>query len=90
LRCGIRAGIFDRDEIPGEGEEHQLLQPDTLARQTAYGEVHRLAPPVNFSERPGYWDDPILTVRGSAKPEWASGAEAKKTKRRVPAAAKRD
>jgi hypothetical protein len=83
-------GIFNRDQIPGAGEEHQLLQPETMTRQTPYGELYRLAPPVYFSETPGYWDDPILTVRGSAKPEWISRPEAQGVKqgvkRGVPAA----
>ena len=85
-------GIFDREQVSmaGEGEEHQLLPPETMTRQTPYGEVYRLAPPVHMSETPGYWEDPILTVRGSAKPEWISRPEARKVKRGVPDAAKRD
>ena len=85
-------GIFDRDQVSmaGEGEEHQLLPPETITRQTPYGEVYRLAPPVDFSETPGYWDDPILTVRGSCKPEWISRPEVRRVKQRVPEAARRD
>jgi crotonobetainyl-CoA:carnitine CoA-transferase CaiB-like acyl-CoA transferase len=63
-------GIFGRNELNFTGEEYQLLPPETITRQTPYGEVYRLAPPVQFSETPGYWEDPILTVRGSSKPEW--------------------
>jgi crotonobetainyl-CoA:carnitine CoA-transferase CaiB-like acyl-CoA transferase len=63
-------GIFGRNELDFTGEEHQLLPPETITRQTPYGEVYRLAPPVQFSETPGYWEDPILAVRGSSKPEW--------------------
>src|SRR5262252_275557 len=77
-------GIFDRDQYPMAGEEHQLLPPDTMTRQTPYGELYRLAPPVHFSETNGYWDDPILTVRGSAKPEWVSRPERQKGKRGTP------
>jgi crotonobetainyl-CoA:carnitine CoA-transferase CaiB-like acyl-CoA transferase len=83
-------GIFDRDQIEMAGEEHQLLPPETMTRQTPYGEVYRLAPPVHFSETSGYWDDPILTVRGSCKPEWISRAEARGVTRGVPEAARRD
>ena len=34
------------------------------------GELVRLAPPVQFSETKGYWEDPVLTVRGASKPQW--------------------
>lgn len=63
-------GVFDRNNIDLTGEEHQLLQPETVTRQTPYGELYRLAPSVKFSLTPGNWEDPILTVRGSCKPEW--------------------
>jgi crotonobetainyl-CoA:carnitine CoA-transferase CaiB-like acyl-CoA transferase len=79
-------GVLDRNKIEMIGEEHRLLQPETMTRQTPYGEVYRLAPPVHFSETPGYWEDPILTVRGSCKPEWLSRAEDRKVTR----GAKRD
>jgi hypothetical protein len=39
----------------------------------AYGELVRLAPPVQFSETKGYWEDPVLTVRGASKPQWRNG-----------------
>jgi crotonobetainyl-CoA:carnitine CoA-transferase CaiB-like acyl-CoA transferase len=65
-------GVFDPNQSDLTGEQHQLLPPDTITRQTPYGEVYRLAPPVQFSETHGGWDDPILTVRGSCKPEWLS------------------
>jgi hypothetical protein len=32
----------------------------------------RLAPPVQFSETNPYWRDPVLVVRGSSKPAWAT------------------
>jgi CoA transferase family III len=72
-------GVFEPNEVDDlTGEQHQLLQPDTITRQTPYGEVYRLAPPVQFSETPGVWDDPILTVRGSCKPEWQSRPDVRK------------
>ena len=71
-------GIFDRDQYPMAGEEHQLLPPDTMTRQTPYGELYRLAPPVQFSQTPSHWEDPILTVRGSLKPEWLDKPAGKK------------
>jgi crotonobetainyl-CoA:carnitine CoA-transferase CaiB-like acyl-CoA transferase len=63
-------GLFNRDRSEFKGEEYQLLAPDTITRQTPYGELYRLAPPVQFSATPGHWEDPILVVRGSSKPEW--------------------
>ena len=63
-------GKFERNEVNLEGEEHQLLAPETITRPTPYGELHRLAPPVQFSETPGDWKDVVLSVRGSCRPEW--------------------
>jgi len=63
-------GVFDRAQIYASGEPHQLLPPDALTAETPYGEVVRLAPAVKFSQTAGYWRDPILSVRGSNKPEW--------------------
>jgi len=63
-------GLFDRGNLEFRGEQHKLLAPDAITRQTPYGEVLRLAPTVQFSETAGSWNDPILTVRGSCKPEW--------------------
>jgi hypothetical protein len=48
-----------------------------------------LSPPVDFSETPGHWDDPILTVRGSCKAEWASPSKADHLARQSGKAAKR-
>jgi len=48
-----------RQRCPGAtGEQHQLLAPDTITAQTPYGELVRLAPPVQFSETKPYWRDP--------------------------------
>lgn len=63
-------GLIDRGDLDFSGEQHKLQTPDSIVRQTPYGEVVRLAPAVLFSETPGGWNDPILTVRGSCKPEW--------------------
>ena len=83
-------GVFDRNNVDMSGEEHQLREPETITRQTPYGEVFRLAPPVEFSETPGHWEDPILTVRGSCKAEWVSRPQPKTVTRNIPEAAKRD
>jgi crotonobetainyl-CoA:carnitine CoA-transferase CaiB-like acyl-CoA transferase len=83
-------GLFDRSDIDTTGEEHRLLPPETMTRMTPYGEVFRLAPPVDFSETPGHWEDPILTVRGSCKAEWGSPSKADRVARHTAKAAKRD
>jgi hypothetical protein len=82
--------VLGRNQVDATGEAHQLLQPETMTRQTPYGEVYRLAPPVDFSETPGYWDDPILTVRGSCKAEWATPPKTDHPIRQSAKAAKRD
>jgi crotonobetainyl-CoA:carnitine CoA-transferase CaiB-like acyl-CoA transferase len=73
-RCAMwfnSLGTFDTD-TPGTGEQHQLLAPDSITAQTPYGELVRLAPPVQFSETKPYWRDPVLVVRGSSKPAWTT------------------
>ena len=73
-RCAMwfnSLGTFDTD-VPGTGEQNQLLAPDTITAQTPYGEYVRLAPPVQFSETKPYWRDPVLVVRGSSKPAWTT------------------
>jgi crotonobetainyl-CoA:carnitine CoA-transferase CaiB-like acyl-CoA transferase len=83
-------GLFDRNHIDMTGEEHRLLKPPTITRDTVYGELYRMAPPVEFTETPGYWDDPLLTVRGSSKPEWISREKSRKPTGRRPEGARRD
>lgn len=73
-RCAMwfmSLGTFDTD-VPGTGEQNQLLAPDTITAQTPYGEYVRLAPPTQFSETKPYWRDPVLVVRGSSKPAWTT------------------
>jgi crotonobetainyl-CoA:carnitine CoA-transferase CaiB-like acyl-CoA transferase len=73
-RCAMffnSLGTFDTD-VPGTGEQNQVLAPDTITAQTPYGEYIRLAPPVQFSETKPYWRDPLLVVRGSSKPAWTT------------------
>jgi len=72
-RCAMwfmSLGKFDKNALKPTGEQHQILVPDTITAQTPYGELVRLAPPVQFSETKGYWEDPVLTVRGASKPQW--------------------
>ena len=63
-------GLFRRGDLDMSGERHKLLAPDTIVKKTPYGELMRLAPAVNFSETTARWNDPVVTVRGSCKPEW--------------------
>lgn len=72
-RCAMwfmSLGLVDSGIPEASGEQHKLLPPDTVTANTPYGELVRLAPPVKFTETNGYWEDPLLTVRGSCKPEW--------------------
>ena len=73
-RCAMwfnSLGTFATD-APGTGAQHQVLAPDSITAQTPYGELVRLAPPVQFSETKPYWRDPVLVVRGSSKPAWTT------------------
>ena len=70
--CINSLGTFDKDAPTPTGEQHQLLAPDTITAQTPYGELVRLAPPVQFSETKPYWREPVLVVRGSSKPAWTT------------------
>ncbi len=72
-RCAMwfmSLGVLERDAIQAVGEEHQFLNPDTIIANILYDELVRLAPPVKFSETNGFWEDSVVTVRGSCKPEW--------------------
>jgi hypothetical protein len=63
-------GKFDENAPTPTGEQHRILAPDSITAQTPYGELFRLAPPVEFSETTPYWQDPVLVVRGSSRPQW--------------------
>jgi crotonobetainyl-CoA:carnitine CoA-transferase CaiB-like acyl-CoA transferase len=72
-RCAMwfmSLGKVDKNAQMPTGEKHHLLAPDTITAQTPYGELVRLAPPVEFSETKPRWQDPVLVVRGSSKPQW--------------------
>jgi hypothetical protein len=47
-----------------------MVPPETITRQTPYGEIHRLAPQVKLSKTPGRWRDPLVAVRGGDRPLW--------------------
>jgi crotonobetainyl-CoA:carnitine CoA-transferase CaiB-like acyl-CoA transferase len=72
-RCAMwfmSLGKVDKNAQMPAGDKHRLLAPDTITAQTPYGELVRLAPPVEFSETKPRWRDPVLVVRGSSKPQW--------------------
>ena len=54
------------------GPDQAMIPPETITRQTPYGEIHRLAPLAKLSATPGNWRDPLVAVRGSDLPVWES------------------
>ena len=56
------------DFVPGP--DQVMVPPETITRQTPYGEIHRLAPQVKLSKTPGRWRDPLVAVRGGDRPLW--------------------
>jgi crotonobetainyl-CoA:carnitine CoA-transferase CaiB-like acyl-CoA transferase len=54
----------------GSDEEHRLREPFPHDATSPLGDVHMLAPPVQFSRTPPGWPDPILVPRGSSRAEW--------------------
>src|SRR3954471_21892543 len=75
-RCAMwfmSLGKFDKNAQAPVGGRHEILRPDTITAQMPYGELVRLAPPVEFSETKPRWNDPLLVVRGASKPQWTTG-----------------
>jgi crotonobetainyl-CoA:carnitine CoA-transferase CaiB-like acyl-CoA transferase len=66
--CGS-LGFVD-PELAGTENQHILRQPRHYDAPSPLGQVHMLAPPVNFSRTQPRWPDPILVPRGSSHPEW--------------------
>jgi crotonobetainyl-CoA:carnitine CoA-transferase CaiB-like acyl-CoA transferase len=66
--CGS-LGLVD-PERAGYDDDHHLREPAPYDAATPLGDVHMLAPPVQFSRTPPAWTDPILVPRGSSRPEW--------------------
>ncbi len=66
-------GVVDKDmllDMKSLGKEHQAMEPNTVTGQTPFGELTRLGSQIELSKTPEYWEDPILNVMGSCKPEW--------------------
>lgn len=68
--CGS-LGLVD-PAFAGCDDVHSLRNPFAYDAPSPLGDVHMLAPPVNFSHTPAKWPDPILVPRGSSRPEWRS------------------
>jgi crotonobetainyl-CoA:carnitine CoA-transferase CaiB-like acyl-CoA transferase len=56
--------------LAGCDDDHRLHEPVPYDAPSPLGDVHMLAPPVQFSQTPPAWPDPILVPRGSGRAEW--------------------
>jgi crotonobetainyl-CoA:carnitine CoA-transferase CaiB-like acyl-CoA transferase len=68
-------GLIDKamlDELEDLGEDHQIQKPNLITGQTAFGEFTKPGSQVEMSKTPQSWDDPLLHVPGSCKPEWTT------------------
>ena len=58
--------------LAGGDDEHSLHEPVPYDAPSPLGDVHMLAPAVQFSHTPPRWPDPILVPRGSSPARWRS------------------
>jgi hypothetical protein len=68
-------GLNDKamlDYLENLGKEHQIITPNLVTAPTAFGEYTRCGSQVEMSKTPESWDDPMLFVPGSCKPEWTT------------------
>ncbi|MFZ0668603.1 MAG: CoA transferase [Acidimicrobiales bacterium] len=65
----LSLGLVDPSDA-GSTEEHSLHEPRAYDARSPLGDVHVLAPPVDFSLTPPRWPDPPLVPRGSSRPTW--------------------
>ena len=83
VRCDVaQKAQYGGDSGKGQGEahrliallgkEHQIMKPNLITGMTAYGEFTKAGSQVEMSKTPQSWDDPLLHVPGSCKPEWTS------------------
>ena len=66
-------GLNDKkviENLEDLGPEHQIMKPNLITGQTAFGEVTKPGSQVEMSKTPQSWNDPILHVPGSCKPQW--------------------
>jgi crotonobetainyl-CoA:carnitine CoA-transferase CaiB-like acyl-CoA transferase len=72
-RCAMwfmSLGQVDEAEFENAGPENRLTPPETIRAVTPYGDYERLAPLVKMSRTPSRWREPLLDVRGAARPAW--------------------
>jgi crotonobetainyl-CoA:carnitine CoA-transferase CaiB-like acyl-CoA transferase len=62
-------GLVD-PALAGSDEQCRLIEPRPYDAPSPLGDVHMLAPPVQFSETPAAWPNPILVPRGSSRADW--------------------
>ncbi|WP_327146148.1 CoA transferase [Nocardia sp. NBC_01327] len=62
-------GLVD-PEGAGVGDQHTLREPAAYDAPSPLGDIHMLAPPVQFSHFTPAWPDPPLVPRGSSRPQW--------------------
>jgi crotonobetainyl-CoA:carnitine CoA-transferase CaiB-like acyl-CoA transferase len=48
----------------------RMKPPETMRASTPYGDYERLAPLVKLPRTPNRWREPLLDVRGAARPTW--------------------
>jgi hypothetical protein len=48
------------------------MKPNLVTGMTAFGEYTRAGSQVEKMKTPQFWDDPLLHVPGSCKPEWTT------------------
>jgi len=74
-RCAMwfmSLGKLDEAEFENAGPESRLVPAETIRAKTPYGEYERLAPLVTMSRTPSHWREPLIDVRGAARPVWQS------------------
>jgi len=77
-RCSMwysQLGVFDREEVARglADPSHALVPPTGILLDTAFGDVSRLEPGIEYSKTPGRWEIPgekAIVPRGSSKPAW--------------------
>jgi len=73
VRCAMwfmSLGQVDEAELVDPGRDSGLGPPETIRAMTPYGDYERLAPLVKLSRTPTRWREPLLDVRGAARPPW--------------------
>jgi crotonobetainyl-CoA:carnitine CoA-transferase CaiB-like acyl-CoA transferase len=66
-------GLNDKDqldELEHLGAEHQIQKPNLITGMTPWGEFTKAGSQVEMSKTPQFWDEPMLFVPGSCKPQW--------------------